>query len=349
MKIRVYDMTINEDDETGVDINSFVNAPAHMRSFETYSKQKQIFAVDAEKRMVLGVAILADRLIYRNDKQLGEHYVKFSPKVIEKICIKFFKNGFNKNTNVEHEFMVDGAILVNSYIVNSKDPNCPGVPPSLKKQDVTDGSLIFAYYVENEQLWQDCKKGIFTGFSIEGYFDKVESQIKTKSTMSKTKDKKDDKPKKSLFERLLFGSEEGDKFNEATTADGQVLSYEGDLATGTVMMITDAEGKQIPAPAGDYQCEVDGKTYAITLDDKGAITAMEEAAAMTAMEKQIAGAIQKVVKASAAQFTAMQKEIDALTKEIGILKGDEKFSVKGKKTPADGEKKGFRDILKPIK
>lgn len=346
MKIRVYNMTINEDDETGVDINSFVQNPAHMRSFETYNKKKQFFAVDTEKRMVLGVAILADRLIYRNDKQLGEHYVKFKPDVIEKIQRKFFKNGFNKNTNVEHEFMVDGAILVTSYIVNSKDPRSPGVPAALAKQDVTDGSWILGYYIENEKLWQDCKKGIFTGFSIEGYFDKVESQLKTKSKMAdKTKDKKE-KPKtwKTKFEQMLFGDDK-EKFNEVTTADGQVLSYEGDLAVGTVMMITDADGEMIPAPAGDYQCEADGKTYAITLDDKGAITAMEEAAAMTAMEKQMAAAINKVVKAANAQFTEMQKEIDALTKEVGILKGDEKFSVKGKKT--GGEKKGFRSILNP--
>lgn len=343
MKIRVYDMTINEDDETGVDINSFVNAPAHMRSFETYGKLKQQFAVDVERRMVLGVAILADRLIYRNDKQLGEHYVKFSPEVIVKIRNKFFKNGFNTNTNVEHEFMVKGAILVESYIVDSKDPRAPKIPQALSKQEVTDGSLIFAYYIENEQLWQDCKKGTFTGFSIEGYFDKVESPIKTKSKMAdKTKDKKD-KPKKSLFERIVFGEDE--KFNEVTTADGQVLSYEGDLADGTVMMITDADGKQIPAPAGDYQVEADGKTFAVTLDDKGAITSLEEAAAMTAMEKQIAATINKVVKASSAQFTAMQTEIDNLTKEIGILKGDEKFSAKGKKSD-NGEKKGFRSILK---
>ena len=39
MKLRIYDMAINADDETGVDINSFVDAPAHMRSFETYGKR----------------------------------------------------------------------------------------------------------------------------------------------------------------------------------------------------------------------------------------------------------------------------------------------------------------------
>lgn len=341
MKIRVYDMEINDKDETGVDINSFVFAPAHIRSFETY-KQKYKYAVDQEKRMVVGVAILADRLIYRNDTELGEHYVKFTPQVIERIRNKFFKKGFNKNVNVEHQFMIEGATLVESYIVNSKDSRYPKVPDALAKQGVTDGSLIFGYHIENEALWLDCKKGIFTGFSIEGYFDKVESPIKTKNKMSKEKEK----PKKqSLFEKLIFGTATAEDFKEVTTADGQILSYEGDLAEATVMMITDKDGNQIPAPAGDYQCEADGKTYAITLDDNGAISSIEEAAALTEVEKQMAAALSKVVKGTAAQFKEMQTEIDNLTKEVGILKGDEKFSAKGKKSADAGAKKNFRAAL----
>jgi len=75
MEIRVYDMTINANDETGVDFNSFVDGPAHIRSFEMYSKQKVKFAIDEEKRIVTGVFIMADFLIYRRDEQHGEHFV----------------------------------------------------------------------------------------------------------------------------------------------------------------------------------------------------------------------------------------------------------------------------------
>lgn len=179
MGMKVYDMVINEHDETGVDINSFVDAPAHMRSFELYDSKgnKILFQVDEAKRIVTGVFILADFLIYRNDNQLGEHYVKFSPEVIWKIRNKFFKNGFNNNTNVQHATMVKGATLVDSYIVHSTDPRFPKVPEILSKQKVTDGSWVGSYYVENDALWQDCKNGIFKGFSVEGYFDKVLTQI----------------------------------------------------------------------------------------------------------------------------------------------------------------------------
>lgn len=346
-KARVYDMLINDNDETGVDINSFVSAPAHMRSFETYAKGKIVFAVDTEKRMVTGVFILANTLIYRNDNQLGEHYVKFSPDVIEKIRNKFFKQGYNVNTNVEHSVAVKGATLVESYIVNSKDPRYAKTPEILSKQNVTDGSWVGSYHVDNEALWQDCKKGVFTGFSVEGYFDKKELLTKNQKSAMKKEEKK-----KGIFAGIaanIFGSS-ADKFKEVTAVDGTILQYEGDLAQGTAVMSEDDKGNPVPAKAGDYQVEMeDEKNYAITVDDKGIVTAMTEVAAMSAEAEALSAAVKKVYTDAKTQFTAMQKEIDALKKEIGILKGDKKFSAKGKKDgkdPEDGkEKKGFRTAL----
>ncbi len=65
---------------------SLVDYPAHMRGFEKWSAEKNVdYFADEEKRRVTGVAIAADMLIYRNDKQLGKHYVTFSPEEVEKI------------------------------------------------------------------------------------------------------------------------------------------------------------------------------------------------------------------------------------------------------------------------
>lgn len=343
MAIRVYDIEINENDETGVDINSFVNSPAHMRSFEVYDgKAKLNFAItDSEKRIVTGVFILADRLIYREDRQLGVHYVRFKPAVIEKIIIKFFKTDSNKNKNVEHEFKVDGATLIHSYQVHSSDGKYPKTPAILAKQEVTDYSWLGSYYVENDALWEDCKKGIFTGFSVEGYFDKIANKIKTKINMSKKN------ATKNNFFKNIFGAAE--EFFEVTAVDGTKLFYEGDLVAGTVMSIQDADGKNIPAPAGDYQCDVDGKTYAITLDDKGAITAMQEAVAMSETEEAMAAAMKKIVTDATAKFNALEAKFNALEKEMGVMKGDDKFKVVVKKTDtsaAAGGKGSFRNIGK---
>lgn len=338
MKLRVYDMRINANDETGVDINSFVDAPAHMRSFELYDKngKKITFAVDEEKRIVTGVFIMADFLIYRNDKQLGEHYVKFSPETIWQIRNKFFKNGFNVNTNVQHATMVQGAILVDSFIVHSTDPRFPKVPEILSKQKVNDGSWVGSYYIENEILWQECKRGTFKGFSVEGYFDKIETQITHKM--------KNNKKTVANFMKNIFGADSTEEtMSEATTVDGVVLFYDGDLAVGTTVMV-EVDGEKIPAPEGDHQVEIDGVTFAITLDAEGKVTTMEEVAQMSEEAVALSAVIKKVVTDATAKFTAMQKEIDQLKAELKDARGGEEFNNKGKKT-GTSEKKGFKSLL----
>lgn len=420
MKIRVYDMTINAEDETGVDINSFVDMPAHTRSFETYGKkQKATFAVDDEKRIVTGVFIMADHLIYRNDKQLGEHWVKFKPEVIWQIRNKFFKNGFNTNTNVQHQTMVDGAILVDSFIVHSTDPRFPKVPEILAKQKVNDGSWVGSYHIENEQLWQDCKNGIFTGFSVEGYFDKVEAKVRTgmskKTKLAKgrfgtvaqiskwtqtvdqntfevgtkltttwsdhdgnqtvtpvgageyttetgsqilvdsngmvrlvyskqSKTKQMSKQKKNSLFKNIFGAAVVEEFGEATTVDGVMIFWEGDLAVGTSVMI-EVEGEKVAAPEGPHQADVDGVTYAITLDAEGKVTTLEEVTAMSEEAEILSAAIKKVVEDAKGQFAAQQAEIDKLKADLQVAQAGGKFSASGKKT-GDDNKGSFRNALK---
>lgn len=421
-KLRVYDMVINADDETGVDINSFVDMPAHTRSFETYGKnQKATFAVDDEKRIVTGVFIMADHLIYRNDKQLGEHWVKFKPEVIWNIRNKFFKNGFNTNTNVQHQDMVEGAILVDSFIVHSTDPRFPKVPEILAKQKVNDGSWVGSYYIENDDLWQDCKNGIFTGFSVEGYFDKVEAKVRTgmskrtklakgrfgtiaqiskwtqtvdqntfevgtKLTTTWTdydgnetvspvrageyttetgsqilvdsngtvrlvyskqtqKAKQMSKGKKNSLFKNIFGAAAVEEFGQATTVDGTVIFWEGDLAVGTSVMI-EVDGSKVAAPEGDHQVDIDGKTFVVTLDAEGVVTSMEEVTAMSEEAEILSAAIKKVVDDAQAKFAAQQKEIDKLKEDLAVAQAGGKFSASGKKTDNGSEKGGFRKLLK---
>ncbi len=335
MKMRIYDMRINAEDETGVDINSFVDAPAHVSSFETYSKNKISFAVDTEKRIVTGVFIMADLLIYRNDKQLGEHFVKFSPETIWDIRNKFFKKGFNVNTNTQHDKIVKGAILVDSFIVHSTDPRFPKVPEILSNQKIKDGSWIGSYYIENEQLWQDCKNGIFRGFSVEGYFDKTETQIKTNM--------KKDAKKTSIFKNIFGVASSEETMMEATTVDGIVIFYEGELAVGTMVEI-EVDGKKMAATKGDHQVEIEGMTYAISLDEEGKVATMEEVAVMSEEATALSAAVKKIYTDANSKFVAMQKEIDQLKSDLRTVQSGNQFSADGKKSQGI-EKKGFKALL----
>ena len=327
-RLKVYRMTINDHDDTGVDINSFVHAPAHIRSFETYSgKQRVEFKVDTEKRIVTGVFIQADFMIYRNDKQLGEHFVEFTPDDIWKIRNKFFKKGFQGNTNVEHGPMVEGAILVDSYIVHDSDPRFPKVPEILASQKVNNGSWVGSYFIENDMLWEDCKKGIFKGFSVEGYFIKIVTNKKHTSMSHK---------KKSIFASIFGAAAQEEKLGEAQTVDGVKITWEGDLKEGTVVMM-EVEGEEPAIATGSHQVTIEEVTYAIELDAEGKVTAMDEVEEMSDEAKALTEAMAAIVKKTDEAFAAYDTRIEDLESQLEAANGGEQFSKKNKKSGGSGE------------
>lgn len=123
--------------------------------------------VNEEQRIVSGPLMVADQLIYRNNK-LGEHYVKFSAETIKQIAIKFSKKKYQMNVNLMHDpkMKVDGVTMFESFIVDKKR----GILPMEQFKDVPDGSWFGSFYVENEDVWNAVKKGELRGFSVEGLF-----------------------------------------------------------------------------------------------------------------------------------------------------------------------------------
>jgi len=134
---------------------------------------KQSFAiVNEEQRIISGPLMLADELIYRNNEKFGEHYVKFSAETIKQIAIKFAKKKYMNHVNLMHdsEQRVKGVTMFESFIVDKKR----GIMPMAEFNGVADGSWFGSFYVENEKVWQEVKKGTYKGFSVEGMFDYVE-------------------------------------------------------------------------------------------------------------------------------------------------------------------------------
>lgn len=123
--------------------------------------------VNEEQRIVSGPLMVADQLIYRNNK-LGEHYVKFTAETIKQIAIKFSKKKYQMNVNLMHdpEMQVDGVTMFESFIVDKKR----GILPMAQFKDIPDGSWFGSFYVENDKVWEAVKKGELRGFSVEGLF-----------------------------------------------------------------------------------------------------------------------------------------------------------------------------------
>lgn len=125
--------------------------------------------VNEEERIISGPLMLADMLIYRNNEQFGEHYVKFSAETIKSIAIKWGKRGNMSRVNLMHNqnMIVDGVTMFESFIVDKKR----GIMPMAGFEDVADGSWFGSFYVENPKVWDKIKSGELKGFSVEGMFD----------------------------------------------------------------------------------------------------------------------------------------------------------------------------------
>lgn len=162
------------DPETGVEFNSLVKNPAHEINYQTFSETKVKYEFNDEQQVVTGVAISADTPIYRNCKQLGEHYVVFTKETITNIVEQYSRDGNFNNLNLDHNSkrVVDQAYLIHSYQVN-KDL---GFTAPERFKDVTDGSWIVSYKIKDKDLYEQIKTEEFNGFSIEGVF--VQRQIK---------------------------------------------------------------------------------------------------------------------------------------------------------------------------
>lgn len=175
MKIPVYLIDINlDDEESGMTAISLVEDPAVERDFICFNKDQkpmQFKVEDELEHKVTGVAIWANKEIYRYEPTVGEYYVVFTPEAIDKIVHKYAKQGLNNLVDLQHDGeMIDGVTMVEYYIKDTKK----GINPS-GFEDVDDGSLFVTYKIEDDKLWNEIisPDSEFKGFSIEIYADIV--------------------------------------------------------------------------------------------------------------------------------------------------------------------------------
>ena len=164
----IYNIKIDlTDNETGVYTVSLVESPAVEVDFLAFSKEEPIqLQFNDEKHIITGVALRADHPIYRNNEKYNSHYVVFNKETIRQIVEKYSKFGFNNLVNIEHDqnHYVDNIIMLESYIVDKER----GLNPI--EFDVSDGSWIVSYKVNDITLWDKIKNGEVKGFSVEGLF-----------------------------------------------------------------------------------------------------------------------------------------------------------------------------------
>jgi len=176
--LKTYELVIDENDlQDGIQAISLVSDPAIESDFVALSKQEEIklAAIDDEKRILMGAALIPEKLIYRRTEDGGEYNIFFSKETVRKASELFFKKGFQSESTLEHTINLQNNTVVESWIVEDTDKD----KTALYGLNAPVGSWVVSMKIEDDAVYQMAKQGEIKGFSIEGYFsDKMISQSK---------------------------------------------------------------------------------------------------------------------------------------------------------------------------
>ena len=165
-KIKLVELVIDDDQESGLSYISLVDTPAIESDFLSFKKEDFKFKIqNKEKRIVSGYFMIADlpMMRMRNDTVF---YCVFRRNTIEKIVNKFMKEGLTNQTNLMHDSTAEGVYIIESLIIDSER----GVSAPDNFEKVPNGSWWGSMRVENDDVWNSVLDGSFKGFSVEGIF-----------------------------------------------------------------------------------------------------------------------------------------------------------------------------------
>lgn len=332
MNLPIYNCIIddNEDDVTGICAISFVDCPANEVDFVALQKNSEHILLnrDTKKRILTGVVLKPEQLIYRHSEELGDYYIKFSAEQIEKIAQKMMRTGVAlHNTTHQHQTPLSGNYLTELWIV--ADPRTDK-SKALGFEDLPKGTLMCSYKVENERYWNtEVMTGHVKGFSLEGFFNQQPDISKIKNQMNVNMNKK--RPKQTLLgriARMLLDIEAVEKADVTASGTPYVVFV---LADGKEAYVDEdgfatLDGEQMPA--GEHQL---ANGNLLVIDEQGQFTETREASEdktkpeetkapqtlkRSKARHKLATFEPKTAEALKAKIAEMQQTIDQLTKTL---------------------------------
>jgi len=322
--MKLYELILSDEEVQGIDAISVVGSPAMESQFIMLSQEKKVsFAkIDNEKQILLGVAMIPEKKIYRVDPDTNEEFnVFFSKETIKRASELYLKKGNQSNANLEHSKLALSGTIVESWIVEDIEKD----KTALYGIDAPVGSWVVSMKIEDKEQWQLCKEN-GTGFSIEGMFN--EKVILNKVDMD-FKQMKDEivNEFKTLFAKEV-------KLAQWKSADGTLtLETETDmLMIGDAIMLVTPYGN-VPAPIDDYILN-DGTTISVAeigvigeLSTKAEEQApVEEMATPTSipdvaeLKNAISSMLIKFNEDLNVRFTAIETKLSAQEEESKALK-----------------------------
>jgi hypothetical protein len=167
-KLPIYNITLNDSDDAGLEFISLVANPAIMEMGLAFNVDLEPlrFAQVEDKQIVVGAAMIPNVPLYRNVDGF-EFYVVFTPEVIEQLSEKFNKSTKKYKINVDHKTEVPSAFIKSNWIIEDAVHD----KSVMYGFSYPVGTMMVEVKIEDKHFWNTEVKGNAKfGFSVEGLF-----------------------------------------------------------------------------------------------------------------------------------------------------------------------------------
>jgi len=140
------------------------------RKLKQLENMKMVFSVvDEDKKIIVGAAMVPNKMIHRYDDLGNLYYVFFSKESIKKMADKFLKEKRTDETSIEHNGLKLGSDKV--YITESWVSEDEIYDKSSKYGfSLPAGTWFVSMKVNDDKVWKLIKEKALTGYSVEGLF-----------------------------------------------------------------------------------------------------------------------------------------------------------------------------------
>jgi hypothetical protein len=123
---------------------------------------------NSEERIVVGPAMIPEKMIIRRNEITGEiYYVFFTAKTIKQLQQKYMQEKLLDKTNIEHgRKFIEDVDVVESWIVEDENYD----KQKVFNMNYPVGTWMIMMKVNNDDAWNKVKDGKLKGFSVQGYF-----------------------------------------------------------------------------------------------------------------------------------------------------------------------------------
>lgn len=298
--MKVYEAIYKEGVE-GIYALSVVENPAMEDLWVTLSehpKQVELAAIDEEKRLLLGAALIPNKKIYRNIDG-NEFYITFSEQTIEKLAHEFFKNQNNNNSSLEHEVKLEGMSVVEGWTV--QDPQKD--KSANYGKEYPKGTFVTMMKVDNDEIWEKAKNGEIKGFSIDALLGLQELKF-NKSDMN-------EEVKKSIVTEVLDGVKA--LFNTNKEEEPKEVEQVEQIEVQT------EEVKEVEEPAFDAEAFARELKETLSVEFKAQLSEVEKA-----KDKEIEDL--KAELAKQPEVEPIKSKPEVTKSEVKLNKGDSIYS-----------------------